>query len=123
MASSPFGFEHSDVRVDAGLRSGLCDLFKSSQGCEKLHKSEQGSILLFKWQLSSSICPVSKGSSEVMKIFGSPTFQLKASTPQEACSEVLKTVCRYLKRGLQQSRALEQGSRNTEGVVMKSQKY
>lgn len=67
--------------------------------------------------------PVSKGSSEVMKIFGSPTFQLKASTPQEACSEVLKTVRRYLKCGLRQSRALEQGSRSTERVVMKSQKY
>ena len=68
-----------------------------------------------------------KGSSEVMKIFGSPTFQLKASSLQEAYSEMLrsfiKEVACNLKRGLQQSRALEQDSSNTGGVVMKSQKY
>lgn len=44
-ASSPFGSEHSDAKVGVGLQSGLCDLFKSSQGCEKLRNSEQGNIV------------------------------------------------------------------------------
>lgn len=35
---SPFGSEHSDAK--AGLQSGLCDLFKSSQRREKLYHSE-----------------------------------------------------------------------------------
>lgn len=92
-APSPFGSEHSDAKVGAGLQSGLCDLFKSSQGCEKLSLRTRDHPLCYlsKLQTSSTIYPVSKGFSELMKIFGNPTFQLKTSTSQEAYSEVLRS--------------------------------
>lgn len=46
---------------------------------------------LCKLQTSSTIYPLSRGFSELMKIFGSPAFQLKTSSSLEAYSELLRS--------------------------------
>lgn len=91
---SPFGSEHSDAEVGAAFNLGFVTysrVVKDMRNYISLGTRDHPFCYLCKLQTSSTVYPLSRGFSELMKIFGSPTFQLKTSSSLEAYSEVLRS--------------------------------